>query len=75
MDDKALATLKALSTLTATVGACSQLSFLAMDLPPELSNIAMQLHDIANNITATVDVLAPAVGGTVEDVFASLGLG
>lgn len=61
MDDKALRNLKAITDLTATAVMCS-----------ELAAIAARLHTLANDITATIDTLAPAVGTTVDDVFTPL---
>lgn len=56
---EALADLKALAALTTVSAACQ-----------EAAALAQRLHALADSLTATIDVLAPATGNTVEAVYA-----
>jgi hypothetical protein len=55
---EALSDLTALSALTTITVACQ-----------EAAAMAQRLHALADTITATIDVLAPATGNTVEAVY------
>jgi hypothetical protein len=61
MNEQTLQALKALSALTAVA-----------ELSSEVAAIAQRLQALADSLTTTIDPLAPALGVTVEVVFAPL---